>query len=265
LRATPVQGEFPLKRMRMRRAFTLLELLIVIAVAAVLVAMLVGQVHRVQQSGRQAASTSNLRQFAAAANLYLADHDGTFFPYRQTQADWSVTWWFGHETASSLGGAEGLRQLDKTGSPLYPYLQQSGRVEVCPGFIADKTIWKPKYNGASCGYGYNVLLGGRWMGTQPLVRLPELERPDKTIIFATCAQVNTFQPPASPGHPLVEEFYGLDQIFKTVHFRFEGRALVLFVDGHVQAMTMYPGTEDDRIPNSAVGRVTPIGSMEMLR
>ena len=251
--------------MRALRGFTLIELLTVLAVVAVLIVVLVGQVQRVQHAGRQVASTSNLRQFAAATNLYLAEHDHTFFPYKQVNRDWSVTWWFGHETSASIMGPEGKRELDKTKSPLYPYLQQCGKVEVCPGFKADKTIWKPKYDGASCGYGYNVWLGGRWTGTQPLARLPMLERPARTILFATCAQVNTFQAPASADHPLIEEFYGLDHIFKTIHFRFAGRALVLFVDGHAEAMEVFPGTEDERLPGSAIGRVTPIGSMEMLR
>ncbi len=248
-----------------RAAFTLIELLVVIVLIAIIAGLAMAGIQELQNAGKKAASTSNLRQFAAATHLYLADHNNTFFPYRQLQRDHSVLWWFGAETQSSLGSAEGQRHIDKTLSPLFPYLQQSGKVEVCPGFAADKNITKSKYDGASYGYGYNVLLGGGWMGTAPLEHISNLEHPANTIFFATCAQVNTFQAPASPDHPLIEEFFGLDDQFKTIDFRFAERALVLFGDGHVEPREMYPGTADERTQPPRIGRVTPVGSMEMLK
>lgn len=252
--------------MRARRhAFTLLELLVALAIIAVLAALALGVFAKVQTAARKAASTSNLRQFAAAAQLYAGENDGAFFPYRQTLPDRSVVWWFGYESTASLASAEGQREIDRTRSPLYPYLQQAGKIEVCPGFRLDKNFDKPKYGGASYGYGYNVLLGGGWMGVAPLVRLGALERPARVILFATCAQVNTFQAPASPSNPLLEEFPGLNQTDKTIHFRFARQALVLFADGHVESLPPHPGTIDKAKPEYVVGRVTPVGSFDLLR
>lgn len=55
-------------------AFTLIELLVVIAVVAVLSAILMPVLSRVRQSSKQAQSISNLRQIAAAVNLYANDN-----------------------------------------------------------------------------------------------------------------------------------------------------------------------------------------------
>lgn len=247
------------------QGLTILELTVAIAIVVILASMAAGLWQVAQEGGRKAGSTHNIRQLALASSLYLADHDNIFFPYRRTNEDYSVDWWFGHETLESLESPEGSRTITEDGAPLGPYIGAVGGVSACPGFINDKNITKTKYKGASCGYGYNVILGGGWMGMAPLLRTHTITSTERTILFATCAQVNDFEPPASSSHPLLEEFYGLDQSQATIHFRFFGEALVAFVDGHVLSMPMYPGTEDTRIPHSNVGRVTPVNSFEMLR
>ena len=57
--------------------------------------------------------------------------------------------------------------------------------------------------------------------------LADLPDPARIICFADTAQVNTFQPPASSSHPMIEEWYYVT--YKTtepadVHFRHNGRA-----------------------------------------
>jgi len=58
-----------------RRAFTLLELLVVIALIGVLAALLFPVLNHVKQSGDQAACLHNMRQIAAAFVVYANDHD----------------------------------------------------------------------------------------------------------------------------------------------------------------------------------------------
>ncbi|MGV3532907.1 MAG: type II secretion system protein [Chthoniobacteraceae bacterium] len=57
-----------------RRAFTLVELLVVMGIIAVLAAITVGAYQRVVATGRSTACLSNLRQLGAALNLYLGEH-----------------------------------------------------------------------------------------------------------------------------------------------------------------------------------------------
>lgn len=60
-----------------RRAFTLVEILVVIAIVAVLAGLLFPALTRTVASSRAAACVSNLRQLGSALNLYLAEHDNT--------------------------------------------------------------------------------------------------------------------------------------------------------------------------------------------
>lgn len=61
----------------MRRAFTLIELLAVIALIALLAAFAVPMAASFAEKGRAASCIQNLRALGAALNLYLADNDGT--------------------------------------------------------------------------------------------------------------------------------------------------------------------------------------------
>lgn len=61
-----------------RRGFTLAELLVVVAIVGLLVAIAVPAVRGARDSGRTAASLSNLRQCTAVALAYTADYAGLF-------------------------------------------------------------------------------------------------------------------------------------------------------------------------------------------
>ncbi|HYR58723.1 MAG TPA: type II secretion system protein, partial [Chthoniobacteraceae bacterium] len=57
--------------------FTLVELLVVVAIIAVLAALLVPAFNRVVASGRATACISNLRQLGIGLTAYLTEHDNT--------------------------------------------------------------------------------------------------------------------------------------------------------------------------------------------
>lgn len=62
--------------MFVRRAFTLLELLVVMAILAVVATLSISAIGKSRLAGMQATCNSNLRAIGAAMNLYTADHDG---------------------------------------------------------------------------------------------------------------------------------------------------------------------------------------------
>ena len=82
-----------------------------------------------------------------------------------------------------------------------------------------------------------------------------LASPSSTAVLADAGQVNTFQPPASPDRPMLEEFYYISANEPTTHFRHAKRATVLFADGHVERRGIAPGTLDERLPVEHVGRL----------
>ncbi len=64
-----------------RNAFTLIEMLVVIAIIAVLAALLFPVFASVRKKGRQTGCLSNSRQLATACDLYLSDYDETLPPF----------------------------------------------------------------------------------------------------------------------------------------------------------------------------------------
>ena len=236
-----------------QRGFTLIELLVVIAIIGILSALLLPAIRAAFVVAHQTTCTSNLRQIGIAMSLYLKDHDGQFFPLRETEPD-GVLWYFGFEASSSRALGEGNRILDRTRGKLYPYLQASEGVEVCPA-VPFSGPYKPKYKGRGWTYGINYNLSGHnSSGNYGWIRPADATR---TAIFADAAQVNTIQAPASPTHPMVEDWYYIQSGARFVQFRHLGRANVLFADWHVEAVGPAEGSFDSRLPSAQIGYFDP--------
>lgn len=236
------------------RAFTLVEMLVVIAVIAILAAMLLPALARSRESAERIRCVSNQRQLGLAVQMYWDDHNGNAFRYGGVATNGGRLYWFGW-----LGsGAEGERPFDATPGALFPYLQ--GRnVGICPSLKYDLGQFKLKATGAAYGYGYNLFLSAEQ--GHPQVKVSSVARVSDAALLADAAQVNTFQPPASPNNPMLEEFYYIDATEATVHFRHERKANVLFCDGHIAAERFVPDSIDPRLPSQYVGRLPP----DMLR
>jgi prepilin-type processing-associated H-X9-DG protein len=227
-------------------AFTVIELLVLIAMVALLASLSFPALVRAKEKGRQTVCVNNLRQLGFAAQLYWDDHEGRAFPYRSYATNNGDLYWFGWLER----GAEGQRAFDRTSGALYPYLGGKG-IEICPSLDYRLAEFKSKATGAAYGYGYNLLLS-RPLG-QPAFQITQLHAPASTALLADAAQVNTFQAPASPDHPMLEEFYYVTTNEPTAHFRHGKRAEVLFCDTHVEGQGVAPDTLDPRLINQRVG------------
>jgi len=239
----------------MKRAFTLIELLVVIAVTATLVGLLMPVISQVKIASARAISVRSLDQLMVGGRLYLNDHNNTFWAYEQAVPG-GAQWWFGFETSASLGMPEGQRTCDYSQGPLGPYVIASGGIKTDPAFLQYSPRLKPKYQDGNYGYGYNIVLASDSSGN-PRNAL-QVQQPSQMIVFATCAQVNTFEAPATPANPMIEEFYLISDTQTTSHFRHGGQALAAFLDGSVRGLgmdtDMQPGSLDMRIPSANIGR-----------
>ena len=239
------------------RAFTLIELLVVVALIGVMMSLVAGGVVRLIAGGHAAACRSNLRQMYVAYRLYLDDHDDRLFPWRE-ETDEGTLWYFGLERRASPS-AEGSRLLDKTYGRLAPYLAQVGGIEVCPAFRYAERSVKRKFECPSYGYGLNeyLIAGTPANGRSGLRKFSELQKPDATIVWGDCAQVNTWQAPASPANPMLEEWYYLSKTLPAnFHFRHDGFCQVVMGDG--AARRFAPAWLDKRC-DGLTGLIEPLG------
>jgi len=75
------------KRMLLKRGFTLIEILTVLAIIAILSAMLFSVFSRVRANGHSAVCQNNLRQIYFALRQYTDDNDGNFPLYKNLDGD----------------------------------------------------------------------------------------------------------------------------------------------------------------------------------
>jgi prepilin-type N-terminal cleavage/methylation domain-containing protein len=247
------------------KGFTLIELLAVITVVLVLSMVAAGAGWKVYESTSLAISANNIRQLAAGGINYLADNNNVYWPYRQIDPanGTGVTWWFGFEPAASMNRPEGQREFDATKGPLGGYIPKGFKPD--PSFALGGNAFKPKFKNGYIGTGYNVLLGGGFMGNAKRQHQLQIADASKVVVFFTSAQVNAFQRPATSRNPMLEEFYGVDESNVTVHFRHNGKAMVSFASGNAGFLEMDESTRDKRMPKANVGRFAPSGDTKYLK
>ena len=211
-----------------RSAFTLLELLVVVAIIAVLIALLFAAIQKARQTGEATACASNLKQLALANLAFAAEHDGQ---YVAAQDHANAVRWHG---VRSGGGA-----FDGTRGPLAPYLGAEARVKLCPIF-RDALSGADSFENSTGGYGYNAAyIGGQPGNAFVAERFANVLHPARTLMFADCAfaRANGIQE-----YPYCEPYQWTDAVGRlrgalspSVHFRHHGRANVAWCDGHVTA------------------------------
>jgi prepilin-type N-terminal cleavage/methylation domain-containing protein len=144
-----------------RRAFTLIELLLVIAIIALLAALLMPALAAAQARGKRIACLGNLKQTATSFQMYTADNDGKLaqnYPldYLGTQAG-SNSWVLGDMKVSSDSTNQTLIRQGK----FFPYASQVAlyRCPVDPSRTGDA----PRVR----SYSMNGWMGSRYMETYP--------------------------------------------------------------------------------------------------
>lgn len=194
------------------RAFTLVELLVALAVTAVLVALSLAALQNARHTAAQTTCLNNLRQWGTALSLYANDHD--FSTPRRGQGIQPVTLidrpedWF-----NSLPPYLGMPSYSDQVAGGKPARPGDKSVFVCPA--ARDT---GKYPHFIC-YGMNMYFSP-WIRPEPH-RLLELPNPSQLAFMAD-----------APGGWASTIPSAMDY---SVEARHGGRANVVFADGHIQS------------------------------
>jgi prepilin-type N-terminal cleavage/methylation domain-containing protein/prepilin-type processing-associated H-X9-DG protein len=243
------------------RAFTLVELLVVVSIIAMLLAVILPALGMARSQAKRVVCSSNLNQLGLAFSMYLNDYGRKVFPLAQYGKDdggqFGIFWYYGFEPASSSTLPEGSRPLFRKYAKLYPYIKQYDSVEICPAFPYGSGQYKPKYNTKWMTYGINCKLSADLR--EPDRKVVNFDKYTGTVsnvlIFTDSAQVNTFQSPASPANPMFEEWHYVEPLGASfVHFRHNLRANILFGDGHISSAKSEEGSFDRKLPQLNIGR-----------
>ncbi len=234
----------------MPSGFTLIELLITLGIISILVVMAATALNRGRTSAQRTRCASQIRQWGIASHLYWEDNLGRSFRYQLGSTNGGSLYWFGWLQS----GQEGSRQFDPSQGVLFPYIRDP-ILAFCPSIRDATQQLKHKAATLTPGYGYNLHLAPS--APDATLNIDSLSEPSRIILFSDAAQINTFQPPASPSNPMLEEFYYVNANEATAHFRHLRTANVVHVDGHVTPVPFLENSIDLRMPRAFVGKLQP--------
>ncbi len=153
-----------------RRGFTLVELLVVVAIISILAALLMPALKSARDSSKGIVCMNNLKQMMIAVNLYVADNNGCFPP----------------NYSQSVNG--------------YPWFRFLGFANYLAKDPTDVNWWNHRGSPYDCpshkglygflGYGINMLYVGYESGgvyqSPATPRLSDVVQPSDSIFFADC-------------------------------------------------------------------------------
>jgi prepilin-type processing-associated H-X9-DG protein/prepilin-type N-terminal cleavage/methylation domain-containing protein len=231
-----------------KRAFTVVELLVVISVVSVLMAILMPALASARQRGKAVACLSNLRQMAIASQVYINNNDG-FYPvaysYKSTYPLYiSYAWDF-----------TTIQNWDTLEEKVIPGLLWEGetieKIQQCPSFKGYHWWIADPYT----GYNYNTsFIGhGQYEKCEAPVRAVTVRKPDQCALFGDgqwSDGANKFM--RSPWTSDCDDFSF--RAAGTQGYRHYGRTNVAYCDGHAATVKeCYKNTEEDQVAQIAEG------------
>ncbi len=211
---------------RKKKYFSLIELLIVVAIIAILAGMLLPALNKARENGRSAFCLSSLKQFGTAINIY-ADNNNDLLPHYNSNAnnkawysavDGPLTAALGDDNPVNNRGGRCVAgvSFDSTSKTV-----QTKHKLTCPSLIwQDEVTYWP--NGFAPSYGYNGIL------CSPKVGHPARKRfvaPSRTMVFGESSSV------------LLAQGFTQSGVGNNAVFRHNKRSNVVFMDGHAAQET----------------------------
>ncbi len=232
----------------MKKAFTLLELLVVIAVITLLMSILMPALSAARSQAQTAVCQSNLRQLVLASTGYATENDGSMV--LAAEDIWTNNLHRWHGVRENIN-----EPFDSLRSPIAGYLGDGG-VKKCPKKVNFRKgdSWEWDFEDGCGGYGYNnTYIGSRiWQSglgaTDKATKITNIGSPADTIMFADTAMSKL-----DGGVPYYMEYSFVEPRYwfsggqfhpewgdpsPSIHFRHRGKANVAWGDGHIDVREM---------------------------
>jgi prepilin-type N-terminal cleavage/methylation domain-containing protein/prepilin-type processing-associated H-X9-DG protein len=212
-----------------RSGFTLAELVVVVAIIALLISLLLPALNRAREQSRSVKCLGNLRQMGQAAFIYAQAYDG-YFPISHNS--------FTHEWDFNVNGPTLTPgNLWSAGTPL--------AIQQCPSYDRPSTTPTDPYT----GYNYNTsYIGGGVNEITPLghphitpAKLAAIRHPDTTALFGDgqySGGTNKYMraPLLMAGTDIGDGVGPSTRLAGTQGYRHQGLTNVCYCDGHAQSV-----------------------------
>jgi prepilin-type N-terminal cleavage/methylation domain-containing protein/prepilin-type processing-associated H-X9-DG protein len=115
--------------MKKNRAFTLVELLVVIGIIAVLISLLLPSLGKARDRAKTVQCASNLRQLNLAIEMYGGEYNGYCMPSQAGTGSAQQFWWWGTEI---LGRMLTVKRGDGSGASMTAAVERTYKLLNCP-------------------------------------------------------------------------------------------------------------------------------------
>ncbi len=215
-------------------AFTLIELLIVIAIIAVLAGIALPVFSSIQLTAKRTQSLSNMRQLGTALLAYSGDNNGTL----PTEGDSAPTWtgaaastaaeqaaWY-NVLPRTYANSKGLGDYAKDTSDFYA---KGSLFYVNAAKYPTTKLNAPLFAVAFCSKIYD----GTFIPDNTYVRLPNFQSPSETCVFQESGL-----PGETPIRTSQSSYNGQSKSFASRSVaRYGGKTVLVFADGHADLLT----------------------------
>ena len=259
-----VQSPPPGASPRSRRAFTLVELLVVIGIIALLISILLPVLNKAREQAKAIACASNEKQLLLAFNMYVSDHKGATPIFPPVEGTWPTSNDPFHKSFAyymdSLGVlrydhgsfwryvTSGLHYVQQTGNTQGPPPETLYRVMNCPSDIDTRGVERNGSLNITAPRNFSYSWNGSFYCDSPPplgTASPVLWKGSKSTDQHAVSKLNQIVHPAQKiileeeSHPNDGwSFVGFpgDNADDTPGFRHNGRANWGFADGHVESL-----------------------------
>lgn len=209
-------------------AFTLIEMLVVVAIVGLLAALLLPALSNAKGTARKTQCLSNLRQMAVATHVFVDNHDDSF----------PMAYWLTNENGTNISYAWDLTTIVGSSTRVVPGVLWDGNgveaIQQCPSFKGGANWVVDPFT----GYNYNTsFIGhGQFESIPEPARATAIRDPAATVVFGDgeySGGANKFMRAPFP-NPGDAAFNG--RWSGTQGFRHAQQSNASFADGHAESL-----------------------------